>query len=172
MPKNTQCCLDLQKWKKMKKWNCKQSPKSIVIFSECSYHLSKYKDNMIKTCQEFACDATGIWKIIFFSTAKMDTTVFYFTCCKWAVEFHWVTHICIFVLVGISSCYGLSPVRRQAAIWTNTDFLSTGLLRNSFHESVIEFPIFSSKIFALKIWAISSRPYCNVLIYELYALSL
>ena len=55
------------------------------------------------------------------------------------ISTHWgrVTHICVSILNTIGSDNGLSPVRRQAIIWTNADILLIGPLGASFNEILI-----------------------------------
>ena len=60
---------------------------------------------------------------------------------------------------------GLSPVRRQAIIWTNVGVLLFGPLGTNFSEIVIEIEIFSFtklhlKVSSAKVAAILSRPQC------------
>ena len=59
---------------------------------------------------------------------------------------------------------GLSPVRRQAIIWTNDGILSIGPLGTNFSEILIKIHIFSLKnAFENVVWkvvATSSRPQC------------
>ena len=50
----------------------------------------------------------------------------------------------------IGSDNGLSPVRRQAIIWTNDGLLSIGTPRKNFSEILIEIQIFSFKKMHLK----------------------
>ena len=53
---------------------------------------------------------------------------------------HWgrVTHICVSKQTIIGSDNGLSPVRRQAIIWTNAGILLMGPLGTKFNEILIE----------------------------------
>ena len=53
---------------------------------------------------------------------------------------HWgrVTHICVGKTTSLGSDNGLSPLRRQAIIWTNADLLSIGPLGIYFSEIWIE----------------------------------
>ena len=45
---------------------------------------------------------------------------------------------------------GLSPVQRQAIIWTNSELLSIGPLGRNFSEICIEIQTFSSKKYVFK----------------------
>ena len=74
---------------------------------------------------------------------------------------HWgrVTHISVSNLTIIGLDNGLSPVRRQAIIWTNAGILLIGPLVTNFSEISIEIYTFSIKKRHLKIsekW----RPFC------------
>ena len=73
-----------------------------------------------------------------------------------------VTHIWVGKLTIIGSDNGLSPSRRQAIIWTNTDILSIGPLGTNFCEILIGIFI-QENAFENIVWkmaAISSRPQC------------
>ena len=81
--------------------------------------------------------------------------------------FHWgrVTYICVADLATIGSDNDLSPVRRQAIIWTNAGILLIGLLGTNFSETLIRIQTFSLKKIHLKmlLWkmaAILFRPQC------------
>ena len=78
---------------------------------------------------------------------------------------HWgrVTHICVGKLVIIVSDNGLSPVRRQAIIWTNAGILLIGPLGTNFSEILIEIHTFSFKKMHLKMSSGKWRPFCLVL---------
>ena len=77
---------------------------------------------------------------------------------------HWgrVTHICVSKLTIIGSDNGLSPVRRQAIIWTNAGLLLIGPLGRNFSESenLIEILKFSFKKMRLKVSSGKWRPFC------------
>ena len=75
---------------------------------------------------------------------------------------HWgrVTHICVSKLTIIGSDNGLSPVRRQAIIWTNAGILLTGPLGTNFSEILIEIHTFSFKKMRLKVSSAEWRPCC------------
>ena len=82
---------------------------------------------------------------------------------------HWgrVTHICVGNLTIIGSDNGLSPIRRQAIIWTNAGILSIGHLGTNFSEILIEIHTFSFKKMHLKRSSGKWRPFClgfNVLL--------
>ena len=70
---------------------------------------------------------------------------------------NWVTHICVGNLTIIGSDIGLSPVQRQAIIWTNAGILLIGPLRINFSEIFIEILI---KEMHLKISSAKWRPFC------------
>ena len=67
-----------------------------------------------------------------------------------------VPHLC----VGVGSDNGLSPIRRQAIIWTNAEILLTEPLRTKFSEISIEIHTFWFKKMHLKIWSAKLRPFC------------
>ena len=75
---------------------------------------------------------------------------------------HWrrVTHICVSKLTIIGSDNGLSPVRRQAIIWTNAGLLSIGPLGTNFSEILIEILTFSFEKMRLKVSSAKRRPFC------------
>ena len=75
---------------------------------------------------------------------------------------HWgrVTHICVGKLSIIDSDNGLSPVRRQAIIWTNAGMLLIGPLGTNFSEILIEILTFSFKKMRLKVSSAKWRPFC------------
>ena len=83
---------------------------------------------------------------------------------------HWgrVTHICVSKLTIIGSENGLSPVRRQAIIWTNAGILLIELLGTNFSEILIGIQSFSFKTLHLKMSFAKCRLFClglNVLRY-------
>ena len=76
-------------------------------------------------------------------------------------------HICISKLAIIGSDNGLSPLRRQAIIWTNDGILLIGPLGTNFSEILIEIDTFSFKkihlkMLSAKMVAILSRPQCVI----------
>ena len=71
-----------------------------------------------------------------------------------------MTHSCVGNLTIIGSDNGLSPIRRQAIIWTNAGLLSIGPLRTTFSEILIEIHTFSFKKMYLKISSGKWRPFC------------
>ena len=80
---------------------------------------------------------------------------------------HWgrVTHICVSKLTTIGSDNGLSPVRRQAIIWTNAGIVLIRTLGTNFSEMLSEIHTFLFKTihFWIVVWkkaAILSRPQC------------
>ena len=75
---------------------------------------------------------------------------------------HWgrVTHICINKLNIIGPDDGLSPVRRQAIIWTNAGILLIGTLGTNFSEILTEIHTFSFKKMHLKTSSVKWQPYC------------
>ena len=75
---------------------------------------------------------------------------------------HWgrTMHICVGKLTTIGSDNGLSPVRRQAIIWTNAGILSNGTLGTNFSEILIEILTFSFKKMRLKVSSAKWRPFC------------
>ena len=65
---------------------------------------------------------------------------------------------------------GLSPVRRQAIIWTNAGILLIGALGTNFNEILIEIHTFSFKKIHLKMSSAKWCPFClglNVLTFSL-----
>ena len=62
--------------------------------------------------------------------------------------------------VSIGSDNGLSPIRRQAIIWTNAGILSIGPLWTNFSEIRIEIHNFSFMRMHLKISSVKWRPFC------------
>ena len=75
---------------------------------------------------------------------------------------HWgqVTHRCVSNLTIIGSDNGLSPVRRQAIIWTNAGILFIGSLGTNFSEILIEILAFSFKKIRLKVSSEKWWPFC------------
>ena len=75
---------------------------------------------------------------------------------------HWgrVTHTCFGKLTIIDSNNGLSPVRRQAIIWTNAGILLIEPLGTNFSEILIGIQIFSFKKMRLKMSSAKWRPFC------------
>ena len=75
---------------------------------------------------------------------------------------HWgrVTHIRVSKLTTIGSDNGLSPVRRQAIIWTNAIILLIGPLGTNFSETLIEIYAFSFNNMQLKISSGKWPPFC------------
>ena len=71
-----------------------------------------------------------------------------------------VTHICVSKLTIIGSDNGLSPGRRQAIIWTNTEILLIGPLGTKFSEILTEIHTFSFKKMHLKMSSGKWRPFC------------
>ena len=84
---------------------------------------------------------------------------------------HWgrVTHICVGNLTIIGPGNGLSPVRRQAIIWTNAGILLIGPWGTNFSEILIGIQTLSFKKMHLKMPSAKWRPCClglNVLTLE------
>ena len=75
---------------------------------------------------------------------------------------HWgrVTHICVVILTIIGSDNGLSPVRRQAIIWTNAGMLLIGPSGTNFREILIGIQTFSFNKMHLKMSSAKWRPFC------------
>ena len=75
---------------------------------------------------------------------------------------HWgrVTHICAGKLTIIGSDNGLSPVRRQAIIWTNAGIVLIRPLETNFSEISIEIHTFSFRKMHLKMSSGKWRPLC------------
>ena len=71
-----------------------------------------------------------------------------------------VMHICVSNLTIIGSDNGLSPVRRQAIIWTNAGILSIEPLGTNFSEILIRIQAFSFKKMHLKMSSAKWRPFC------------
>ena len=71
-----------------------------------------------------------------------------------------MTHICVIKLTIIGSDNGLSPVRRQAIIWTNAGILLIRPLGTNFSEILIEIHTFSFKKMHLKLSSAKLRPFC------------
>ena len=75
---------------------------------------------------------------------------------------HWgrVTHMCVGNLTIIGADNGLSPGRRQAIIWTNTEILLIGPLGTNFSEILITIEAFSFKKMHLKTLSAKWREFC------------
>ena len=75
---------------------------------------------------------------------------------------HWgrVTHICIHKITIIGSDNGLSPVRRQAIIFTNEGMLLIRSLGINFSEILFEIHTFPFKKVHLKMSSGKWRPFC------------
>ena len=71
-----------------------------------------------------------------------------------------VTHICSVNWVGIGSCNGLSPVRRQAITWSNGTLLSIEPLWTNFSEIWIKNTKISFMKMHLKLSPAKWRPFC------------
>ena len=82
------------------------------------------------------------------------------SCCTSPLLTHWVTHICVGEQTIIGSDNGLSPVRRQAIIWTNDGILLIGPLGTNFSEILIGIQIFSVKKMPLKMSSAKWRSFC------------
>ena len=79
-----------------------------------------------------------------------------------------MTQICVSKFTIIGSDNGLSPIPRQAIIWTNAGILLIGTLGTNFSEILIQIHTFSNKKMYLKMSSGKCRPFClglNVLIY-------
>ena len=61
---------------------------------------------------------------------------------------------------NIASDNDLSPIRRQAIIWTNAEILSIGPLGTKISGHLIGFQTFSFKKMHLKMLSAESRPFC------------
>ena len=72
----------------------------------------------------------------------------------------WATHLCVSKLAIIASYNGLSPVRRQAIIWTNAGIFLIGPLGTNFSEILIENYIFSFKKIHLRMLFAIWWPFC------------
>ena len=62
--------------------------------------------------------------------------------------------------IGIGLDNGLSPIRRQVIIYTNTGLLSTGPLGTNFSEFLIKIQNFSFTKMHLKISSAEWQPFC------------
>ena len=72
-----------------------------------------------------------------------------------------MTQICVIKFTIIGSDNGLSPIRRQAIIWTNAVILLIRTLRTNFSEILIQIHnTFSNKKMHLKISSGKCRPFC------------
>ena len=118
------------------------------ITEETYTHQSVY---MVRTLYIFVCIKLCIFS--YFSLALC------FPCSRLT---HWgrVTHICVSKLTIIGSDNGLSPVRRQAIIWTNAGILLIGPLGTNFSEIIIEIYIFSFRKMHIKMLSGKWRPSC------------
>ena len=74
---------------------------------------------------------------------------------------HWgrVTHICVSKLSIIASDNGLSPVRRQAIVWTSAGILLIGPWGTNFSDILIDIHTFSFKKIDLKMSSAKWRPF-------------
>ena len=72
----------------------------------------------------------------------------------------WVTHICVGNLTIIGPDNGLSPVPRQAIIWTNAWILLIGPWGTNFCEILIGIQAFSFKKMHLKRSSAKWHPFC------------
>ena len=90
-----------------------------------------------------------------------EAQVFNFKC--FIILTHWgrVTHICVGKLTIIGSDNGLSPVRRQAIIWTNAGILLIRPLGTNFSEILIGIQTFSFKKMHLKMSSAKWRPFVS-----------
>ena len=70
-----------------------------------------------------------------------------------------MAHICVNELNSIASENGLSPVRRQAIIWTNAGVLIMRPSWSDFNEILIEVHTFSFKKIHLKMSSVKWRPF-------------
>ena len=61
------------------------------------------------------------------------------------IEAEWRIYVSKLIIIGSDNGIGLSPVQRQAIIWTNTGILSLGPLWTNFNEILIEIDIFPLK---------------------------
>ena len=71
-----------------------------------------------------------------------------------------MTHMSSSKLAIIGSDNGLSPVRRQAIIWTSAGILLICLLGTNFSEMLIEISIFSFWKNRVK-FSLKRRPFCH-----------
>ena len=71
-----------------------------------------------------------------------------------------MTHICVNKLTIIGWDNGLSPVRRQAIIWTNAGILLIGPLWTNFSEISIKIYAFSFQKMHLKMSSGKWQPFC------------
>ena len=80
---------------------------------------------------------------------------------RWLLT-HWgrMMHICVSKLTIIGSDNGLSPLRRQAIIWTYAKILLIGPLGTNFSEILIKILTFSFNKMHSKMSSILSRPQC------------
>ena len=71
-----------------------------------------------------------------------------------------MTQICVSKFTTIGSDNGLSPIRRQAIIWTNAGILLIRTLGTNFSEILIQIHTFSNKKMHLKMSSGKWRPFC------------
>ena len=80
----------------------------------------------------------------------------------WTVNLNYfgrVTPICVSKFTIIGSDNGLSPIRRQAIIWTNAGILLIRTLGTNFSEILIQIRTFSNKKMYLKMSSGKWRPF-------------
>ena len=96
------------------------------------------------------------------SSSFVFATIILFVYLPLTLLTHWgrVTHICVVELVVIGSDNGLSPVRRQAVIWTNVGISLIGPLGTNFSEILIGIQTFSFKKLHLKTSSAKWRLFC------------
>ena len=71
-----------------------------------------------------------------------------------------MTHICASELTIIGSDNGLSPVRRQAIIWTNAGILSIRILGTTVSEILGEIHTFALEEMYLNVYSAKWRQFC------------
>ena len=71
-----------------------------------------------------------------------------------------MTQICVTKFAIIGSYNGLSPIRRQAIIWTSAGILLIRPLGTNFGEILIQIHTFSNKKMHLKMSSGKCRPFC------------
>ena len=101
------------------------------------------------------CDVLKVWYHAFFCDCISRQDISFRPLTHWGR----VTHICVSKLTIIGSDNGLSPVRRQAIIWTNAGLLLIGPLGTDFSEILIEILTFSFKKVRLKVSSTKQRPF-------------
>ena len=99
------------------------------------------------------------------SISSHDVILVYPKCSAPTALTHWgrVTHICVGKVTIIGSDNGMSPGRRQAIIWTNTEILLIGPLGANFSELKQLIHFHSENAFeniVCEMASISSRPQC------------